>query len=292
MQFEIKKQYNPNLSNYTKEDMDIAYAFAAAIHKEFLQFIKAVVIFGSTARKEDTAKSDVDILVIVDDVTIRMTQEMVEAYRIITQRLITNTSQRLHVISLKFTSFWDYIRNADPVGINILRDGVAIIDKGFFDPLQALLRRGRIRPTEEAIWTYFVRAPRTLSNSRWHLMTATLDLYWAVVDAAHAALMRLGEVPSSPGHVADILHEKLVKAKKLEERYVSIMRNFYKLMKMILYREIKDIKGAEYEKYFAEADAFVARMKKLIEDEAPLSFMDSAEGKHAVQKKGRHASAP
>ena len=50
---------------------------------------------------------------------------------------------------------------------------------------------------------YFGRAPITLRNSKWHLNQATIDLYWAVIDATHAALMKLGEIPPSPEHIPD-----------------------------------------------------------------------------------------
>lgn len=266
MKFDIPQRQNPNIEHYPKEDLDIVYKFAKELKTELGDFIKAIVIFGSTARKTKTRKeADVDVLVIVDDLSIVLTQEVVEAYRLIVKKSIVKVSTRLHIISLRFTSFWEYIRSGDPIGINILRDGVAVIDTGFFDPLQALLKRGRIRPTQESIWTYFVRAPNTLHNSKWHLLQATLDLYWAVIDAAHAALMNIGEIPPTPSHVADLMQEKMVKNKLLEQHYVTIMRNFYKLMKMITYREIKEVKGEEFDKYFKEAEHFVQRMRKFIE---------------------------
>jgi predicted nucleotidyltransferase len=267
MKFDILKRKNPNIGSYREEDLRISYKFAGEVRQELGNLVKAVVIFGSTARKNKTsAKGDVDILVIIDDVSTILTRELTEAYRVVIQKIIMRTSTRLHIISLRFTSFWEYIRNGDPIGINILRDGVALIDTGFFDPLQSLLQRGRIRPTQESIWAYFIRAPNTLHNSKWHLLQATLDLYWAVIDASHAALMKNGEVPPTPEHVADLLMNKLVRTKKLELKYVTIMRNFYKLMKMITHRDIQEIKGAEFDRYFNEAADFVARMRKLIED--------------------------
>jgi len=81
---------------------------------------------------------------------------------------------------MTLSSFWEYVRAGDPVVINILRDGLALVDSGFFDPLQALLFRGRIRPSQEAINNYYARAPTTLNNSMWHVLQATVDLYWAV----------------------------------------------------------------------------------------------------------------
>jgi uncharacterized protein (UPF0332 family)/predicted nucleotidyltransferase len=266
MKFDLPRREHPNLEKYEKQDIDISYRFANDIYKEMGGLIRAVVIFGSSEIKKTTAKSDIDILVIIDDLTVSLSPEVLEAYRVIVNKTIVKISTRLHITTLRFTSFWDYIRNGDPIGINILRDGVALIDSGFFEPLQVLLKKGKIRPTSESIWTYYIRAPNTLHNSKWHLLQATLDLYWGVIDAAHAALMKHGEIPPTPEHVADLLEEKLVKKKLLEKKYVTIMRHFYKLMKMITYREIKEIKGREYDEYFKSAEDFVDRMKEFIEE--------------------------
>ena len=265
MKVSIQQKTNPNLERYRREDLELAEKFTKELYKEVERFAKAVVIFGSAARRTETVGSDIDILVVVDDLTMNLSQELLEAYRIIVQKIIVKVSPRLHVTSLRLTSFWEYIRNGDPIGINILRDGVALIDTGFFEPLQVLLRKGRIRPTEESIWAYFTKAPNTLHNSKWHLLQGTIDLYWAVIDAAHAALMKLGEIPPSPNHVAELMDEKMVKKKLLEHKYVVMMKNFYKLAKMIGHREVTEIKGEEFDRYFKDAEEFVGRMKKFIE---------------------------
>ena len=265
MKFDIPRKENPNIEKYERHVVDTAHRFANEIYKEMGALIRAVVIFGSAARKDTTQKSDIDVLVILDDLTISLSPEVVEAYRVIVNRSIVKVSTNLHITTLRFTSFWEYIRNGDPIGINILRDGVALIDSGFFEPLQALLKKGRIRPTSESIWTYYIRAPNTLHNSKWHLLQATIDLYWGVIDAAHAALMKHGEIPPTPEHVADLLEQKLVKKKLLEQKYVTTMRHFYKLMKMITHREIKEITGEEYDRYYKHADEFVRRMREFIE---------------------------
>jgi uncharacterized protein (UPF0332 family) len=77
--------------------------------------------------------------------------------------------------------------------------------------------------------------------------------------------MKAGEIPPSPDHVADLLEERFVKRKLLEKKYSTIMRKYYRIMKMIMHRDIKDITGDQYEVYYKEADEFVKRMKKLIE---------------------------
>jgi predicted nucleotidyltransferase/uncharacterized protein (UPF0332 family) len=262
MNYKLKYKLNPNTEKYHEKDLTIATGFAAKVYKELTNMVKAVVVFGSTARKEESA--DIDMLIIIDDVRVDLTPDLLQTYKIIVDKKILDTSKRLHVITLKFSTFWEYVRAGDPVVINILRDGLALIDSGFFDPLQALLFRGRIRPSTESINNYFSRAPTTLNNSSWHVLQATLDLYWAVIDAAHAALMSKGFIPPSPRHVPDLLEEQLVQKGELEPKYVKTMKKFYELMKGITHREIGIVLGSEYDAYRKEAEEFVRRMGKFV----------------------------
>jgi len=267
-EFKIQYRKNPNLTDYPKEDYELSLKFASKMYKEFGKFTKAIVLFGRSARKEPSPgkkKGDVDILVVIDDVTVLMTQELITAYRIITEKIVDDISDRFHITTLKLSSFWEYVRAGDPIAINILREGVPLLDSGFFDPLQLLLHQGRIRPTAESVWTYFVRAPATLHNSRWHIMQATLDLYWAVIDAAHAALMKLGETPPTPQHAADMLRDKMVKKGLLPMKYVKVMREFYDISRKITHREIQFVTPEQYNAYYKKAKSFVDFVKKFIE---------------------------
>lgn len=264
MEFLIERKGNENFNRYPTEDTKLAQRFANEMKKELQDFVLGVVLFGSSVRRQATSKSDIDVMVITDDTTVTISEPLVEGYRLIVEKLMNKISMKLHVTSMTFTSFWEHVRNGDPIIINILRDGAALMDTGFFTPLQELLKQGRIRPSEEAIWRYYGRSPRTLTNSKWHVLQATLDLYWAVIDAAHGALMRKSQVPPTPEHVADMLDKVFVQHKLLEKKYVDSMHRFYKLSKMITHREIKEVSGKEYEKYYDEAEAFVKRMRKLI----------------------------
>ncbi|PIN87878.1 hypothetical protein COV12_01470 [Candidatus Woesearchaeota archaeon CG10_big_fil_rev_8_21_14_0_10_32_24] len=265
MEFKVQRKENENIHKYPTEDLKVAEKFADDLKKELQQFLIGVIAFGSMARREAKETSDIDLMVIMDDVTFVVTEPLIEGYKIIVENLIRKTSMRLHITSMTLTSFWEHVKVGDPIIVNILRDGVAIIDQGMFDPLQKLLKQGRIRPSEESVWRYYGRSPKTLLNSRWHVLQAMLDLYWAVIDAAHAALMRANQVPPTPEHVADLLEKVYVKPKKLEQKYADTMRKFYRLSKGITHREIKYVTGLEFEKNYKEADEFVKRMKKLIE---------------------------
>lgn len=267
LDFKIENRHNENISKYEKEDIDIALEFAKEIKKELKDMLKAIVLFGSTARRVNTKEkaNDIDILLILDDVSIRFTPELIQTYRIIAERLVLKISRKLHLTNLRFTNFWEYVRAGDPIAINILRDGVAIYDTGFFSPLQVLLYQGRIRPSQESIQNYLALAPQTLQNSKSHILSATLDLYWAVIDAAHAALMSINEIPPSPAHVADMMEQKLITTGMLNKKHAYTMKQFYALGKSIMHGELLQISGDQYDVYYKEAYNFVMEMKKFIE---------------------------
>ncbi len=267
MKFEVEKKEQKNIEKYYSKDVETARKFARLMYQELGTFIRGLVLFGSTTKTPASPKKDIDILIILDDVRVKFSKELVETYRIITEKVASNVDpQRLHIQSMKFSSFWEYVRAGDPVAINILRSGVALIDTGFFDPLQILLDQGRIRPSEEAIFTYFTMAPASLNRSQQHLLTAVVDLYWAAIDAAHAALMKSGEIPPSPEHVADLLERKLVKEGHINKKYADVMRELYSLFKKIVHRDIKSLSGKEYDRYFELTKTFVKGMQKYIEE--------------------------
>ena len=267
MEFKTEKRERPAKIQYPQEEFETARKFAKAIYKELGEFIKGVVLFGSVTKSKQLEKeADIDLLVILDDLRIKFSEELVHTYRIIIEKVVADIDpKRLHIQSMKFTSFWEYIRAGDPVAINILRYGVALIDTGFFDPLQALLDQGRIRPSKESVYTYYVMAPASLHRAKQHILTAMTDLYWATIDAAHAALMEIGEIPPSPEHVADLLYEKMAKKGLIKRKNVATMRDLYRIFKDITHREIKEVDGKEYDNYRKRVNNFVNDMRKFIE---------------------------
>lgn len=267
MEFKIEKRTRPVEVHFPDKEFNIAREFAKRVYQEFGTFVKALILFGSTTKGKLAKEGDIDILIIIDDVSINLTRELTHTYRIITEKILAGMpdSERLHIQSMKFSSWWEYVRAGDPVAINVLRYGISLIDTGIFDPLQALLDNGRIRPTKEAIHTYFVMAPASLYRAKDHLLSAMVDLYWASVDAAHAALMALGEIPPSPEHVADMLEQKMVKKGLLKKRYAEIMHRNYVTFKRIIHRDIKEVDGADYDKYKQDTAMFVNEIKKFLD---------------------------
>src|SRR3989344_7577579 len=98
MKFALKEVDNPNVHRYSSEELQIAYNFSKKAYTEFGNFIKSLIIFGSAARKEVMPGGDIDILIIIDDISLELSPELVETYRIIMEQLIAETSERLHEI--------------------------------------------------------------------------------------------------------------------------------------------------------------------------------------------------
>ncbi|MFW5852815.1 MAG: nucleotidyltransferase domain-containing protein [Nanoarchaeota archaeon] len=267
MEFDIKKNGDIENSNknFSKPDINLSYDFAKHMKKEFGDFIRAIVLFGSAVKENSQEGSDIDVLVVVDDLAVQMTAEVVESYRIITEKILSSVSNRLHVTTLRYLTFWQYARDANPVAVNILRDGLPIIDTGLILPLQHLLAKGEIKPSFESIFTYFSRSTGTLYNAKGHILQGALDLYWAVVDAAQSLLMMYEVVPPSPEHVAALMSSRLVPKGVLKKHHVEVMKEFYTLSRLITHDELKHMSGKEFDEYHRKAYDFVNDVKKELE---------------------------
>lgn len=267
MDFDVHRRDADTKDNYDDDARDIAYEFAHEIHDELEDVLKAVVLFGSVARDAEDS-NDIDVLLVVDDVRIQFTDELVQTYRVIVKKTASDVSPRLHITSMKFTSFWEYIRTGDPVATNILRDGYALIDTGVFEPLQHLLRQGRIKPSDEAMWTYMNRAEQSLTSSNQRLLESLHDLYWSAIDASHAALIHIGEAPPSPRHVASLLEQTLIESGELYAKDADLVRRLYSLSKEASTGKRTTVEPNELDALRSRVDDYVERVQDIVYDDA------------------------
>ena len=250
-------------------ERDIGMDFAMKAYQEFDKIIKSVVLFGSSAKKVSTPSSDIDIIVIIDDVSISWDQELIGWYRDELGNLIKKNPYRksLHINTVKLSTWWQDLSRGDPIVINILRYGDALIDfGGFFTPLKVLLREGKIRSTPESIYTLLQRAPGHMVRARTSLLAAIDGLYWAMVDSAHAALISANVMPPSPEHIPGILEEKFVKRKLLKSKYVDDYAKLHELAKQIVHGKKVEVRGKVIDEWMTKTDDFVREMAKLVDE--------------------------
>ncbi len=255
-------------------DLDIAYDFSGKCYKKFREVIKAIAMFGSAMKNSSTSKSDIDIIIIIDDCTVNWDEELIAWYRAELSKLLAlqKYTKELHINTVTLTAFWEELRVGEPLVINVLRYGEPLIDiGGFFDPLKVLLAKGRIRPTPEAVFTTMERSGIHLGRANTHILNSVEGFYWAMVDAGHSALMALHVVPPSPEHLAQLLDEHLVKRKVLSREYVEWFEDVRKKAKEVVYGEVTKIKGREIEDLQKKSEDFVQKLveitKNLIKDE-------------------------
>ena len=253
-----------------KDEYDIAMDFAIKAYKKFNKIVKSIVLFGSSVKKNRTAGSDIDIIIIIDDVAIKWDTELILWYRENLDKILKGNPYKkdIHINTIKLSSWWEDLMKGEPVVINILRYGEAMIDlAGFFEPLKYLLINGKIKPTPEAVYTCLQRAPQHLSRSRVAELNAIEGLYWGMVDAAHAALISANIPPASPEHIPAQLKTTFVDSKKLKLDYVKNYKDLLVLHKKIAHGEITDLKGVEIDMWQTKAEDFVNTMFRLVKSE-------------------------
>ncbi|MBU4086375.1 MAG: nucleotidyltransferase domain-containing protein [Nanoarchaeota archaeon] len=249
------------------DEKEIAQDFAVKVYKKFGKLIKSVVLFGSQVKNTSTSTSDIDIILILDDASVKFDQELVAWYREELGKVVSVNpyKQELHINTIKLTTWWQDLSRGDPVVLNILRYGEPLIDMGgFFTPLKILMQDGKIKPTPEAIYTALNRAPEHLARSRAAKLGTVEGLYWAMVDSAHAALMAAKRSPPSPEHVAILLRETFVENKVLDMKYVLWYRDLYLLHRKIIHGEASNVKGEEIDLWQGRSEEFVKVMIDLV----------------------------
>ncbi len=256
-----------------ENDRDIAYDFAIKSYKKFKEVIKSIVLFGSVVKNEAKKGSDIDIVIIIDDCVIDWDQELIAWYRQELSELLGEQryKKELHLTTITLSTFMEEVRAGEPAVINMLRYGETLIDHGgFFNPLKVLLAKGKIRPTAESIFLTLRRSPMHLAKAKIDIVASIENVYWAMVDSSHAALMAAGHVPPSPEHVAELLESMFVKRKFLNGKYVDWFKEMYELAHDVMHGNVKYIEGKEVDKYLKRAEEFEKVMRsitsKLIEN--------------------------
>ncbi len=263
----LDKRKAPTLRLQT--DHEIALDFATKAYQKFSNVVKSIVLFGSTVKQSAVPDSDIDIIIVVDDISIKWDQQTIAWYRKeLDLILMANPyNKNLHINTIKLSTWWNDLMVGDPVLINVLRYGEALVDfAGFFEPLKHLLLLGQIKSTPESIYHALNRSPQHLLRSKAAELGSIEGLYWSMVDSSHAALMAIHVTPPSPEHIASDLKEHFVKAGKLKKSYVDWYLELHVLHKRIAHGELRDLRGVQIDLWQDRAEEFLDVMTKLIKD--------------------------
>jgi uncharacterized protein (UPF0332 family)/predicted nucleotidyltransferase len=253
-----------------KTRLDSAEKFKEKVIQTFKGYIKAIIVWGSITRGDYTGKSDVDIYLIFDDTKfpLKKFDEIREKIDRDLAKFATGIDPRLHpqpIIAL--TEFWDGIRGTHPLFFNIVREGYAVYDTGFFIPMRKLLEWGKFPSTVEAAEIRMESVPKRIARvQNVKLYMIAEDLYYAMLDAAQSILMYVGVGPPPPKTAAREVRKHLVENGLLEEEYAQMLEDVIVFRKKVEYKEVKEISGKEVDEWINKTDRYVKRFEKLLGD--------------------------
>ena len=258
----LEKKRKKALERLKKKQLKAAEEFKDKIVKKFGKIVKSVVIFGSFARGDFNEKSDVDLLVIIDDTTARFTEEMKNVFDKKIQEIGKSISKDINVQpSWTLTEFWEMARIGHPLLYTIVRDGWALYDTGFFIPTRKLLELGKIPGTIEAVSLLIEGAPKKIQRVEMaKLYMVAEDVYYAMLNSSQAVLMYMGVEAPAPKHIVSGVEKHLVKNKLLKRKYLSDLRKIVQFRKDVEHKKITKISGRELDKFIKVSKSYLKQM--------------------------------
>jgi uncharacterized protein (UPF0332 family)/predicted nucleotidyltransferase len=251
----------------------IAEIHKSMVLKKFEKYIVSYVLSGSLVRGTATAKSDIDVMIIIDDTDVKkMTRaELKDKLRAIIIGMgieagdITGIRNKLNIQVYILTDFWDSLKEANPVIFTLLRDGVPFYDRGIFMPWKQLLKMGKIKPSSEAIDLFMNSGEQMLKRIKFKMREMGMeDTYYSILTPSQAALMLHGVPPPAPRETARLLREIFVKKEKiLEEEYVKILEHNIQVRKDLEHGTKKELNGKELDKLTSDAEKYLKRIHRL-----------------------------
>lgn len=253
---------------------------ATEIHKmkvlqKFEKYVVSYVIAGSIVRGEAEPTSDIDTYVVIDDTDVtRMTSAELKARL---QGIIWGYAQescmaagvgnKLSTQVYVLSDMWDSIKNANPVIFTFLRDGIPLYDRGMFAPWKMLLKKGKIKPTPEAITQYMKSGEQMLKRTRHKLKEIAIeDFFWATCTPSQGALMLMGIPPGAPKEVASQLRKHFVKNNLLEEKYVKMWEKIFTVRKDVEHGKLKEVDAKTVSDHLKICEEYLKRLQKLFDE--------------------------
>ncbi|NOQ55476.1 MAG: hypothetical protein GQ477_01575 [Nanohaloarchaea archaeon] len=252
-----------------KKRLEIAQVFAKEVQKEFKSSLKAVIVYGSTAKGKHRETSDIDTFVIIDDTKLEkdIPAEVKEKISADLRRIGAKIDKNITIQAFMFlTEFWESIRSVEPLIMEILRFGIPVYDVGIYMPAKRMLQRGMLPTTNEAVAKRIHIAPQHLKMAEFRMKSGAHFMEQAMAAAGQAPLMLIGKVPPGKEDVPKELIFHFVDKKLLDAKYGEMAQKIHDFAKEIEHAEKKEIEnlGKRTDEYLKMTDKFIKEMKELL----------------------------
>jgi uncharacterized protein (UPF0332 family)/predicted nucleotidyltransferase len=232
--------------------------------------VQRVVLFGSRARGDHDAESDVDLLVVMAE----------EQDKVVVDRLIPREDVVFFTLTLSEAKYRRYQRLQLPLYVNLRRDGIEL-----WDPQQAEMeqqefplhfpegeRRTMDEATQETITFYLEQAHHNLQAVHALQEDDFLDIalsraYYACFYALTAALYAINVVRGKHAGVQAALSEFLVKPGRVEPEYKDIYNALKGKRESSDYDPRFVADPEESRRLLADAERFLARMEVFLREQ-------------------------
>ena len=221
---------------------DVILNFSKDLIEKVDGLVKSIVLFGSYVENKENEKSDIDLLIIIDDVYAKDLNITVPFYFDNLNKILADEKyKKIHVTTLTLSKFWEMILNGDPLVLDILRKGEPIIDPaGIFGSLKKMLENGLIKTSPEYLEIMKKRAEEGINYANLMLIKAFESLYNSVVTISQYYLIKNNINIYSPEEILNKF-EELKKKRKISSEVYNYYKKVYEYMKKIEHREVKNV---------------------------------------------------
>ncbi|MFH1064200.1 MAG: hypothetical protein V1729_03915 [Candidatus Woesearchaeota archaeon] len=261
METDLKPRKLHNLGHVDDKRFRQLQVFSDALVARYPKAMASIIV-----KRPVSVSADLEVLLVVDDLNDLVVAKKVSDMRIAASELAFSKDLPIRCDAMHASDLWKGFQSYDHDALQIFRESLMVHDNGFFAPLQELLITGKMRPSKESVNIYFIKAERSIKNANGNVAKAVLDLYWAVIDSAHAAVMVAGITPPSPKDLADTVKRELVLRNLVHKRCGEIVERFYDIAKKIMHKEVIDISGKEFDSYLHDADFFMKEIDKFVRE--------------------------
>ncbi|MFA5953388.1 MAG: nucleotidyltransferase domain-containing protein [Candidatus Pacearchaeota archaeon] len=274
--FEISSAIFMSFPLYDKgflEAMRVAEIHKSLVLQKFDRYVVSYVLGGSLVRGDAMKTSDLDVFIIINDTDVkRMSRlELLERLRGMIYRYVAEAGSlagsktKLEPQIYLLTDFWDAVKDAHPVMFTFIRDGVPIYDRGTFMPWKALLRKGKLKPSPEAIDMFMSMGDEVIPRSKRVMLSEVFtNIFWGVTTPAQAVVMLNGcPPPNAKKELVREFKKEFLETKMIEKKYVDFLEKVIETWRDYEHEKIKEIKGEEIDKLLKETEDFLKRLKEL-----------------------------
>lgn len=234
-----------------------------------LAYVKSVWVFGSWTTGRRTRKSDIDILILLDD-TENIPKDFfdeLDNLKDVLRKKAKNRGLNLHFQSPKMlTQWWDLVREGEPWTITSIRTAVPLYDpSNYLTLIKNLLKRGELFSLEDKSQKLLERATEKMDEIRDLLVNElTYEFLMAATDSAQAVLMYAGEYPPEPENVAAALKKAFVSRKMLSNNAVETYEELFDIRRKVVKGVLSEFTGTDLDRYMKRLDIFVTEIERLL----------------------------